>query len=179
MPTPLEDEDFIFSMSQDEAKKLDYIKRKNDVDFATRHPQYFTDSPGSDMLQADSETYTQLINAVMHHQVQLAKGQFPTPEVFDPAKVHLTEPPFRHFTRKPEAPLPPALVTVPDFRGRFFGTDIFEEAQRVHLEVLKVPVPFPPQIPAPDGFIIDQNPKPGPQMLPPGIPLILSVVAHF
>jgi N-acetylneuraminic acid mutarotase len=102
MPPPVEVEDFIFSMSQDERKKLDYIKRKNDVDFALQHTEYFDDLPSSTDLGADSELYQQLINAVMHHQVQLAKGQFPTPEVFDPAKVGLTEPVPRQFKRKPE-----------------------------------------------------------------------------
>jgi hypothetical protein len=100
MPTPVEDEDFIFSMSQDETKKLDYIKRQNDVDFALKFPQYFVDLPDTNILQAELEVYVQLINAVMNHQVRLAKGQFPTPEVFDPARAGLTEPPRRQFIRK-------------------------------------------------------------------------------
>jgi N-acetylneuraminic acid mutarotase len=100
IPPPVEIEDFIFSMSQDENKKLDYIKRKNDVDFALNHAEYFDDLPSPTDLRADSGVYTQLINAVMAHQVRLAKGQFPTPEVFDPAKVGLTEPIPRQFKRK-------------------------------------------------------------------------------
>jgi hypothetical protein len=46
-----------------------------------------------------------MINAVMNHQIMLAKGQFSSPEIFDPATAHLTEPPVRQFARKPEAPL--------------------------------------------------------------------------
>jgi len=100
IPPPVEIEDFIFSMSQDEKKKLDYVKRKNDVDLALQHAEYFDDLPSPTDLGADSEVYTQLINAVMSHQVRLAKGQFPTPEIFDPAKVGLTEPIPRQFKRK-------------------------------------------------------------------------------
>jgi hypothetical protein len=104
-------------MSQDENKKLDYIKRKNDVDFALKHPEYFDDLPSATDLLAESEVYTQLINAVMAHQVRLAKGQIQTPETFDPATVHLTEPAPRQFTRKATAQSPsqhPSSITVPD-----------------------------------------------------------------
>jgi hypothetical protein len=51
--------------------------------------------------------YTQLINAAMAHQVRLAKGKFPEPEIFDPAKVGLVEPIPRQFKRK----------AVPDWAG--------------------------------------------------------------
>jgi hypothetical protein len=84
LPTPTEIEDFVFSMSRDESKKLDYIRRLNDGDFAVAHPEYFDDLPSATDLRAESEVYTQLINAVMKHQEHLAKGHFPTAEIFDP-----------------------------------------------------------------------------------------------
>ena len=104
IPTPEERDDFLLSLSQVDAKKLDYIRRKNDVDFALQHPEYFDTLPDPAVLQSDSEIYTQLINAVIKHAVQLAKGQFATPEIFDPAKVNLTEPAPVQFKRRASAP---------------------------------------------------------------------------
>lgn len=41
IPTPEEHDDFLLSLAQDDAKKLDYIRRKNDVDFAFATPRVF------------------------------------------------------------------------------------------------------------------------------------------
>src|SRR5258708_16288560 len=92
IPTPEEREDFLLSLRHDDAKKLDYIRRSNDINFAIQHPEFFDDLPTGDQLQAQAEIYIQLINAVMEHAVRLAKGQINPPQEFDPAKVGLTEP---------------------------------------------------------------------------------------
>ena len=137
--TPVEDEDYVFSMRQDENKKLDYIKRKNDVDFAVLHPEYFDDLSSVTDLQSDSEVYTQLINAVMRHQVALAKGQFSSPEVFDPAKVGLTEPAPRQFKRKAATTVGGGPVTV----NSFFGTWLNTNAQSNLLKLIVSPSTTP------------------------------------
>jgi hypothetical protein len=87
-PTLQELENFNISLQQDEALKLDYIKLKNDVDFALSHPEFFDNLPTRTELQKQSGLYVQLINAVMAHQENLARGKFEHPEMFDPAKVN-------------------------------------------------------------------------------------------
>jgi hypothetical protein len=173
MPTPVEIEDFIFSMSQDEKKKLDYIKHKNDVDFALQHAEYFDDLPSRTQLQADSEVYTQLINAVMHHQVQLAKGRFPTPEVFDPARVGLTEPVPTEFKRKATAQPPsqhPSTITVPDVLEE--DANLAQATlEALGLQCIVTIQPIPGLLPHFVGF---QDPPPG-STVPAGATVTLAV----
>jgi hypothetical protein len=101
-PTPQELDDFRNSLQQDEATKLDYITRKNDVDFALSHPEFFDDLPDATVLHKDSGLYVQLINAVMAHLEDLAKGKFEHAEIFDPAKVNIPVPQEIIFKRKQE-----------------------------------------------------------------------------
>jgi hypothetical protein len=106
IPPPEEQEDFLLSLQLDDAKKLEYVRRRNDVDFALEHPEYFDGLPDRAQLQSQSEIYLRLLNGVMDHAVRLAKGQISPPQTFDPAKVGLTEPIPIQFKRKGLARLP-------------------------------------------------------------------------
>lgn len=69
-----------------------------------QHPEFFENVPTPERLKSDSGAYTQLINAVIQHAVNLAKGHFPIPEIFDPVKVNLIEPDIIRFKRKESTP---------------------------------------------------------------------------
>jgi hypothetical protein len=77
-------------------------------------------------------------------------------------------------------PSTPPLVTVPNFRGQFFGAEILEEARRLQLEIVEVPIPVP--APVPVGLVTNQQPEPGTQVLPgvpPGNLVFLSVFVRI
>ncbi|OBK31032.1 hypothetical protein A5659_26500 [Mycobacterium sp. 1165196.3] len=133
LPTPEERDDFRAALADARDHKMRYIQSRNDADFARTNPQFFTGLPPNAVLAAASASYTALINAVIDHAVRLSKGQFDSPQFFDPQKCTppLTEPQPIVFTR---APAPPAPVTPPgpgwktstiDTKGAMFPVDAY------------------------------------------------------
>lgn len=87
IPTPEEQEDFIFALRDAREKKLRYIQTKNDLEFALRNPTFFEALPASEVLSNAINIYTKLINAVMDHAISLSRGQIKPPSIFDPSEV--------------------------------------------------------------------------------------------
>lgn len=117
VPTPEEQDDFLFALRDAREKKLYYIQVRNDLQFALRNPMFFKDLPPNDVLLDAINKYTKLINAVMDHAIKLSRGQINPPKVFDPSNVSLTEPaaiPLRRVTA-PEGP----MIRVPNMIGTY------------------------------------------------------------
>lgn len=87
IPTPEEQEDFIFALRDAREQKLRYIQTKNDLEFALRNPTFFEALPANDVLSNAINVYTKLINAVMDHAIRLSRGQIKPPRIFDPSEV--------------------------------------------------------------------------------------------
>jgi hypothetical protein len=126
---PEELDDWQESLRHDDAIKLDYIRRLNDVQFARNHPEFFDELPAQAVLDSQTEAYTQLVNAVMGHAMQLAKGAI-LPEFFDPAKTSppLTVPDELHFKRKATASVDLGL-----FEGHWGNTNPGSQLQSMIL----------------------------------------------
>jgi hypothetical protein len=102
LPTPEEQEDFLIALHDAREKKLRYLQAKNDLEFARLHAEFFEDLPADDVLLQAIVTYTQLLNAVMNHGIELSQGRMRPPRVFDPNALAppIVEPLPMHFKRK-------------------------------------------------------------------------------
>ncbi|HDR7799649.1 TPA: hypothetical protein QCY03_003447 [Bacillus tropicus] len=85
VPTPVEQENFLLALRDAQDKKLHYIQKKNDLEFARGNPVFFKDLPPDDVLLKAINDYTKLINAVMDHGIKLSRGEMSPPQVFDPS----------------------------------------------------------------------------------------------
>jgi hypothetical protein len=138
LQTPEERTDFRLALDDADAKRLEFLQKKNDIEFAGSNSLFFVDLPPADRLQAASTTYTRALNAVMLHAMGLANGTITPPVFFDLAKANITLPtdiqlPFK---RKSGAPPPPELVAVPDLTGKHVGfDDSFELANALGLGI--------------------------------------------
>jgi hypothetical protein len=86
-PPKEQQEAFLLALKDANAKKLKYLERQNDCEFAADHPEYFYQPPPRDALLAAAGVYLQLVNGVLDHSVRLAKGQINPPQLFDPSKL--------------------------------------------------------------------------------------------
>ena len=117
LPTPEEQDNFVFALRDTRDTKLHYIQARNDLAFALEHPEYFVSLPASDVITSALAVYTKLINAVIDYADRLSRGEINPPQVFDPSvlPVPLTEPaPIALVRVQAEAP---ATIVVPDFTG--------------------------------------------------------------
>ena len=89
-------------------------------EFARQHPEFFQDLPTDAVLLEAIVAYTQLINAVMTHGIELSTGRMRPPAFFDPSKLGLTEPAPIPLKRAPGPP--PGTVRVPDLASIPFFT---------------------------------------------------------
>jgi hypothetical protein len=87
VPTPEEQEAFLFALRDAREQKLRFIQTRNDLEFALRNPMFFETLPSSDTLLSAISVYTRLINAVTEHAIRLSRGQIEPPTVFDPGAV--------------------------------------------------------------------------------------------
>jgi hypothetical protein len=120
VPTPEEQEDFLFALRDAREKKLRYIQTKNDLEFAFRNPIFFEELSANDVLLNAINLYTKLINAVMDHAIKLSRGQTKPPRVFDPTEVSppINEPaPISLQRYRPPAPPAVPTIRVPDMVG--------------------------------------------------------------
>ncbi|MCC6315535.1 MAG: hypothetical protein IT337_16170 [Thermomicrobiales bacterium] len=119
VPTPEEQDAFIFALLDAREKKLRYIQTRNDLEFALRNPSFFETLPSIDVLSNAINVYTKLINAVTTHAIGLSRGQITPPTLFDPGAVSppLVEPapiPLPRIASAPPAPnAMPNLVGLP------------------------------------------------------------------
>jgi hypothetical protein len=91
IPLPLgtkeQQEDFLLALADADSKKLDYLQKHNDCEFAFEHPEYFSDPPPKPQLLQASSTYLQLLNGAIAHAVRLSNGEINPPQFFDPSKL--------------------------------------------------------------------------------------------
>lgn len=117
VPTPEEQESFLFALRDAREKKLRYIQTRNDLEFALRNPMFFEELPANDILLNTISIYTKLINAVMEHAIRLSRGEIKPPRFFDPSEMSppIVEPAPISLRRV----TPPAIPTirVPDMVG--------------------------------------------------------------
>jgi hypothetical protein len=85
LPTPEEQDAFVAALADARTKKLYYIQTRNDLDFARQNPHFFEDLPPAATLTAASSVYTQLINGVTSHAIELSRGHLDPPTFFDPS----------------------------------------------------------------------------------------------
>jgi hypothetical protein len=84
LPTPEEQENFELALRDAREKKLEYLQKKNDLEFAKSHSEFFEDLPSNDILQEAINTYLKLINAAMVHGMRLSRGEISPPTLFVP-----------------------------------------------------------------------------------------------
>lgn len=149
IPTPEEQEDFIFALRDAREKKLRYIQTRNDLEFAVRNPMFFETLPSNDILSSAINVYTRLINAVMDHGTRLARGQIRPPQVFDSSKVSppIIEPASIPLMRVQVS----ILVTIPNWIGIFSAVlvtglttedgEVFPSATELGLNVITTRIP--------------------------------------
>lgn len=112
LPTPEEQENFTIALRDAREKKLYYIQKRNDLEFAFRQPEFFEELPAPEILQNGISVYSQLINAVMDHGIRLSRGEIKTPTLFTPT---INEPTIKLKRKPPEVVTPPVeMVKVPD-----------------------------------------------------------------
>ena len=87
VPTPEEQEDFLFALSDARSQKLRFIQTRNDLDFARRNREFFEDLPDNTVLADAAAVYVKLINAVMEHAIALSRGEIRPPRIFDPSRL--------------------------------------------------------------------------------------------
>ena len=86
-PTKEQKEAFLLALDDANAKKLKYIQARNDCEFASEHPEYFSDPPARAILLEMAAKYLQLLNGVIDHLVRLSTGRIDPPQLFDPSKL--------------------------------------------------------------------------------------------
>ena len=85
LPTKQQREDFLLALTDANTKKLKYLQRRNDCEFAAEHPEYFTDPPSRAVLLTMAGTYSRLVNATIDHAQRLSNGRIDPPRLFDPS----------------------------------------------------------------------------------------------
>ena len=111
---PLEEiQDLDIALADAQAKRLEYLADKNNLEFAMANPLYFDELPSHDEVQHLAGEYTVAVNAVMAHLTKLAKGQISPAQMFDPSILTLPELPV--LKRRAWTPPPPGTVKLPDF----------------------------------------------------------------
>jgi hypothetical protein len=111
---PLQEiENLDIALADAQAKRLEYLADKNNLEFAMANPIYFDNPPSHDELKHLADAYTVAVNAVMAHLTKLAKGQIRPAQLFDPSTVILPELPV--LKRMAWTPPPPGTVQLPDF----------------------------------------------------------------
>jgi len=116
VPTPEEQEDFIFALQDARAKKLRYIQIKNDLEFARSNPTFFETLPSDNILLDAINVYTKLFNAVTAHAIGLSRGQIIPPRLFNPSELN---PPLQEPApiQLPRVSIPDAANTMPELVG--------------------------------------------------------------
>ncbi|MBR0655792.1 peptidoglycan-binding domain-containing protein [Plastoroseomonas arctica] len=84
LPTPEQQEAFIFALRDTRERKLRFIQVKNDLEFVLQHPEFFRNVASPETMMSAISTYTKLINAVVDHAIKLSNGQISPPRIFDP-----------------------------------------------------------------------------------------------
>ena len=121
VPTPEEQEDFLFALRDARTQKLRFIQTRNDLEFARRNREFFEDLPDNTVLANAATVYVKLLNAVMAHAIALSRGEIRPPRIFDPSLVTppLEEPDPIPMIRRKVSPSDPIAATL----ARIFKSD--------------------------------------------------------
>ncbi|TXR64525.1 PASTA domain-containing protein [Bacillus sp. AR18-7] len=110
LPTHEELENFNLALRDAREKKLYYLQKRNDLQFALNNPDFFQGLPKSETIQEAINTYTRLSAAAMEYGVKLSIGEIKPPKLFIPP---LKEPELINLQRVKL----PEIVTVPNVVG--------------------------------------------------------------
>ncbi|OUB50101.1 PASTA domain-containing protein [Bacillus thuringiensis] len=84
LPTHEEQENFNLALRDAREKKLYYIQKKNDLEFASRNQEFFENIPDNEIIQEAIITYIRLSAAVMDYGIRLSRGEIKPPTLFVP-----------------------------------------------------------------------------------------------
>ncbi|WP_242273190.1 PASTA domain-containing protein [Bacillus cereus group sp. BfR-BA-01538] len=84
LPTQEEQENFNLALRDAREKKLYYLQKKNDLEFASRNRDFFENLPDNEIVQEAVITYTKLGAAVMDYGIRLSRGEIKPPTLFVP-----------------------------------------------------------------------------------------------
>ncbi len=87
LPPKAQEENFLLALADAEQKKLGFLQRRNDLEFAAEHPEFFVDPPPPDVLRAAAQSYLRATNAAIQHAVALSRGEIDPPQLFDVTRV--------------------------------------------------------------------------------------------
>lgn len=89
LPLPVppieEQESFLIALRDAREKKLYYLQKKNDFEFAFQHPEFFESPPAPEILLDAAGVYRKLADAAMSHAIMLSRGKIETPTLFTPS----------------------------------------------------------------------------------------------
>ncbi|QEQ20453.1 PASTA domain-containing protein [Bacillus sp. BS98] len=85
VPSAEEKEDFLLALRDAREKKLYYIQKKNDFEFAYKNPHFFEMGPKPEDLLDAINVYTKLANAAMDHAIKISRGKMEEPKLFVPS----------------------------------------------------------------------------------------------
>jgi len=113
VPTPEEEEDFLRCLRDAREKKMRYLQKRNDFEFAKQHPEFYQNPPNASDLDAAIYVYTNLVNEVARHARRVSRGEIP-PDLFQTEirepNIHLVP----IVPAEPSRPTPPPVVpTIP------------------------------------------------------------------
>jgi hypothetical protein len=75
VPTYEESASLMDALRDANGKRLTYLTRKNDLEFARDKPQFFCELPSADTLVQAIGAYTDALNRVTQHAIRLSQGQ--------------------------------------------------------------------------------------------------------
>jgi hypothetical protein len=68
-------ETLLASLEDANARRLVYMQKRNDMQFALDHPEFFVGLPAPEVLQHGVNEFTRALNAVIRHAAQLSRGE--------------------------------------------------------------------------------------------------------
>jgi hypothetical protein len=130
VPTYEESESLVMALRDANSKRLSYLTRKNDFEFAKENPEFFVDLPARDKLDAAIAAYTDALNRVTQHAIRLSQGQIKGDQqamFFDASTINLPEGiDLKRIENNRNNVLP--SIPVPNVVGKSYGE--LENAQR-------------------------------------------------
>lgn len=112
VPTQAGIEDLELALQDAQAKRVQWLGVKNDMEFAMQHPVYFQDPPSHADLEFVADAYTTALNGVTVHLARLARGEVEPATLFDTSTVTLPAVPQ---LQRAGFATTAGTVTVPDF----------------------------------------------------------------
>jgi hypothetical protein len=87
LPTKEQQEAYLLALADAEQRKLQFLQKRNDLEFAMEHAEFFANPPAPDVLLSAAQAYLRATNAVIQHAISLSRGEINPPQLFDPARL--------------------------------------------------------------------------------------------